>query len=337
MNGPGRDPGRFLAAAGWDGAARAHLAGDASARRYWRLRRGTETAILMDAPPGHGDDPADFLRIADHLAGLGLSPPRCLAADLRTGFLLIEDLGDALYPAAIAADPGCEGPLYAAAAGVLAHLQAHPAPPGLPDLTAADWAEAAGLALTHYATAIAGTVPDGSALTGALAEALATRADGPRVLILRDFHAENLLWLPHRAGMARVGLLDFQLGQMGQPAYDLVSLVQDARRDLSPGIAAATIRAFAEAAGPAPGFDRALAVLGAQRALRILGVFARLCLEDGKPRYLSLLPRVWGHLQENLSHPALALLAAQCHHLLPPPTAANVERIARRCGQGLPR
>lgn len=332
-----RDPGACLAAAGWGEAARAHLAGDASARSYLRLTRGAETAVLMDAPPGQGDDPADFLRIADHLAALGLSPPRCLAADLAQGYLLLEDLGDALFPRAIAADPGCEGALYAAAAEVLAHLQAHPAPTGLPDLTAQDWAVAAGLAVTHYAAAAIGEAPDGAALTGALAEAIAAHADGPRVLILRDYHAENLLWLPGRAGLARVGLLDFQLGQMGQPGYDLVSLVQDARRDLGPGIAAATIRRFTEAAGPAPGFDRALAVLGAQRALRILGIFARLCLEGGKPRYLALLPRVWGHLEENLRHPALAALGRECHRLLPPPTPATLERIASRCGQGLPR
>ena len=333
-----RDPDAFLARAGWGDAARAPLAGDASARRYLRLKRASgDTAVLMDAPPGQADDPADFLRIAAHLAGLGLAPPRCLAADLPAGFLLLEDLGDALYPRAIAADPACEGKLYGAAAQVLAHLQAAPAPSGLPDLTAEDWAAAAGPALTHYAAAAADDAPDGTALLAALAEALAAHADGPRVLILRDFHAENLLWLPERAGLARVGLLDFQLAQMGQPGYDLISLVQDARRDLSPGVAEATVRAYADAAGAAPGLDRALAVLGAQRALRILGIFARLCLDQGKPRYLSLLPRVWDHLQANLRHPVLAALAAECNGLLPPPTPAIIGRIARRCAQGLPR
>ena len=131
--------------------------------------------------------------------------------------------------------------------------------------------------------------------------------------------------------MARAGLLDFQLGQMGQPGYDLVSLLQDARRDVAPATVAAMTARFVMATG-AVGFDAAFATLGAQRALRILGVFARLALVAGKPAYLPLLPRVWGQLQANLAHPALHPLAALCVRLLPPPTAPVLERIARQCG-----
>jgi aminoglycoside/choline kinase family phosphotransferase len=286
----------------------------------------------MDNPPGGADDPAAFVRIARHLGGLGLSAPRILAADSERGLLLLEDLGDALFARLVAETPTRETALYAAATDALLHLQRHPAPPDLPDLTAREWAEAAGLALDWYALAATGTRPDARAFTDALAQALAAHADGPRVLILRDFHAENLLWLPDREGPARAGLLDFQLAQMGQPGYDLVSLIQDARRDVAPATQAAMTARFAAATG-ATGLDASLAVLGAQRALRILGVFARLCLVAGKPGYLPLLPRVWGQLQGNLAHPALRRLAPLCARLLPPPTAPVLERIARQCSQ----
>jgi aminoglycoside/choline kinase family phosphotransferase len=167
--------------------------------------------------------------------------------------------------------------------------------------------------------------------------ALQAHADGPRVLILRDYHAENLLWLPDRIGVARVGLLDFQLAQMGQPGYDLVSLCQDARRDAGLGVAAAAVRHYLDLTGQgAATLDAGLAVLGAQRALRILGIFARLCLLGGKPGYVALIPRVWGQLQQNLSHPALAGLAPICHRLLPEPTPERLERIRAQCGQPCP-
>ena len=321
----------FLDGAGWGAAQRQHLAGDASERRYERLTGPQDSAVLMDNAPGGADDPAAFVRIAAHLTGLGLSAPRVLASDLAAGFLLLEDLGDGLFARLLEQDPARETALYAVATDALIHLQRHPAPAGLPDLSAPDWAQAAAFALDWYAFAATGIRPDPAAFTDTLAQAMATHADGPRVLILRDYHAENLLWLPARTGVARAGLLDFQLGQMGQPGYDLVSLLQDARRDVAPATAAAMTARFAAATG-AMGFDAALAALGAQRALRILGVFARLALVAGKPAYLPLLPRVWGQLQANLAHPALDELAAICAPLLPPPTATVLDRIARQCG-----
>lgn len=195
--------GAFIARAGWGAAERRHLAGDASDRSYERLVLAGRTAVLMDAPPGKGDDPADFLAIAAHLRGLGLSAPKVLAEDLGQGFLLLEDLGDDLFVRCIAADPALEVPLTVAAAEVLAHLQAAPAPAGLPDLTAADWAEAAAFAPDWYGFAATGVKAGRAAFTAELGELLAAHADGPRVLILRDYHAENLLWLPARAGLAK--------------------------------------------------------------------------------------------------------------------------------------
>jgi aminoglycoside/choline kinase family phosphotransferase len=322
----------FLAANGWGAALRTPLAGDASARRYERLSQGDRRAVVMDSPPGQADDPADFVRIAWHLRGLGLSAPDILAADIPQGFLLLEDLGDDLFARVAVTSPALEAPIYSAATDVLALLQAAPPPPGLPDLSAEDWGNAAVLALDWYAFGATGTRPDATAFTAELTEALQRHADGPRVLILRDYHAENLLWLPGREGLARVGLLDFQLAQMGQPAYDLVSLVQDARRDVAPATASAVTRRFAEATG-AEGLDTAIAVIGAQRGLRILGIFARLCVQAGKPGYLPLIPRVWGQVQANLAHPALARLRVVCEAVLPPPTPAILDRIAGRCAR----
>lgn len=322
----------FLDRAGWGAAQRVALAGDASARRYERLFLGEARAVLMDAPPGEGEEIGPFVRVAEHLRLAGLSAPAILAQQTAQGFLLLEDLGDDLFARLIPRHPEMEEALYREAVDVLVALQAGPPLSGLPDARAGDWAEAAAFALDWYAFGVTGDRADKGPFVTALAEALATHADGPRVMILRDYHAENLLWLPERAGVARVGVLDFQLAQMGQRGYDLVSLCQDARRNVPPAIEAAMVRHFVDTTGAEEeAFGRAYAVLGAQRALRIIGVFARLALHAGKPGYLPLIPRVWDQLQRNLAHPALAGLARICADALPLPNAANLERIRARC------
>lgn len=323
----------FLQRAGWGTAERRFLAADSSTRRYDRLVRGGETAVLMDAPPPFAEDPALFLAIADYLAGYGLSPPRCLAKDLPNGFLLLEDLGDGIFARLVEADPTLEQALYRLATQVLLHLQAQVPPPGLTNLTAEDWGDAAGFALDWYRFGITGNRCDTTAFCGEVAAVLNRHADGPRVMILRDYHAENLLWLPDRQGLAQVGLLDFQLAQLGQPGYDLVSLLQDARRDVSLTTEAGMVRHFVEVGGYAEAqFSAAYAALGAQRALRILGIFARLCLNGGKPGYLRMIPRVWGQLWRNLAAPELANLAELCRALLPEPTPENLAKIGAQCG-----
>ena len=321
----------FLRTSGWGGASLAPLAGDASDRSYDRLRWRGQSAVLMNAPPGNGDDPKDFIRIAQHLRQIGLSAPAILAQDLAAGFLLLEDLGDGLIGRLVAADPALELPLYSLATDVLLHLQMAPAPPALPDLTADAWAEAAMLAVHWYRFALTGEKADPTDLRTALTVLMRTHADGPRVLILRDFHAENLLALPERPGLARLGLLDFQLAQLGQPGYDLVSLLQDARRDVSPEVEQAMIARCA--ADDAAAFRLSYATLGTQRALRILGIFARLCLVGGKSGYLPMIPRVWRHLQRNLATPGLEQVAALCQALLPEPTDEALTRIGSQCAR----
>jgi N-acetylmuramate 1-kinase len=323
----------FLQGAGWQGAQVAALAGDASARRYYRLRQGAQTAVLMVSPAGGVDDPAQFLRIARHLAALALSPPQIWAQDVAQGLLLLEDLGDGVYARLLQAQPQGEGDLYRAAVDVLAHIQRHPPPADLPNLTAGDWADAARLASTRYAAALMGPdLPDAGALYAALGAALDRHADGPRVMILRDYHAENLMHLPTRTGLAQVGLLDFQLAQLGQPVYDLVSLLQDARRDVTPATQQAMQRHWLHQTGTSQAdLAASFATIGAQRALRILGIFAQLCTQQGKAAYVNLIPRVWGHLQANLAHPALADLAAECARHLPPPSADHLNRLRSLC------
>lgn len=322
----------LLQRAGWDGAEARPLAGDASSRRYDRLHLGDQTRILMDQPPGSSDDVATFARIDRHLRSIGLNAPVIHAEDAAHGYLLLEDYGDGVFARMMAADPTCEGPLYRAAVEVIAQIEAHPPAPGLPDLSVADWAQAAGLVLEWYRFAVTDLRDGGEVLTELQAVLTAT-AVAPKVMILRDFHAENLMWLPDRQGLQRVGLLDFQLAQTGQPGYDLVSLLQDARREVAPDVEGAMIRHYLDAVGGAEAaFLPRYAALGAQRALRIMGIFARLCLVDGKAQYVRLIPRVWDHLQRNLARPELAGLRAVVGRILPPPTPENLERIRVQCG-----
>lgn len=323
----------LLRRAGWQDARRESLGGDASARRYERLYLNGHTRLLMDAPQGQADRVEDFVHIDRHLLSLGLSAPLIHAEDLPNGFLLIEDFGDGVFARLMQNDPTTEAPLYTAAVDVLAHLQSSPPATGIPALSTADWAGSAGLVLDWYRFAISGDRTDSADLTAILQDRLSALADLPPVMVLRDFHAENLMWLPERSGLKRVGLLDFQLAQMGQPGYDLVSLLQDARRDVTQDVEHQMIPHYLTASGQSEAaFLPGYACLGALRALRILGIFARLCLVSGKASYTSLMPRVWGHLQRNLQHPALQDLNDICSTLLPPPDDAALRRIRGQCG-----
>ena len=316
----------FLRGTDWASAETAPLAGDASNRRYLRVSRGVETAVLMDAPPERGEDVRPFIAIGRHLLAAGLSAPRILAQDTDHGFLLLEDLGDDLFARIIPRKPRTEPDLYRAATDVLVHLHTQPLPEGLATYDASLMADKAALAFEWYANAA-----QCSAAHEAILTALTAHADDS-VLIQRDYHAENLLWLPGRDGVARVGLLDFQDAMRGHPAYDLVSLLQDARRDVPPKIAADMLAYYITQTGQdRDRFTAAYHVLGAQRNLRIIGVFARLCLRDSKAHYIDLIPRVWAHLRHDLGHPALADLAPFIIDGLPAPSDAFLSDLKNRC------
>ena len=324
----------FLAAAGWAGAERAPLAGDASARRYERLRSGGARAILMDVPPTSGLVVAPFLAVDRWLRAAGLSAPEVLAADEGRGLVLLEDLGDDLLARICAAQPEREPGLYAAAVDLLADLQRLPPPAGAwttPPYDLAFLGREAALMLEWYVPATTGAPvpPDLAAEFAALLDETLAPVAVEEVAVYRDYHAENLLWLPDRTGHARVGLLDFQDMLIGHPAYDLVSLLADARRDVAPELAAAMEARYLARTGAEPeAFTAAARILSAQRNMKIVGLFTRLCRRDGKARYLDLLPRVWGYLAADLAHPALAGLAGFVAAHVPAPEPAVRARIA---------
>lgn len=315
----------FLAAAGWGAAERRKLAGDASFRTYDRLRHGDgRRAVLMNAPPPQ-EDVRPFIRIARHLSQLGLSAPKLLAEDPTHGFLLLEDLGDDTYTRRLAAGDD-EEKLYALAVDVLIALHRRPvdeaAPEGVPPYDDARLQAEADLLIDWYLPAASG-----QSTSDALRESYrvvwrdlysAVHAT-PRSLVLRDYHVDNLMWLGERSGVAACGLLDFQDALVGSVAYDLMSLLEDARRDIDPGLIARQ-RARYEAAFPdldRAAFERAFAILGAQRHAKVIGIFTRLCKRDGKAHYLVHIPRVWRLLERSCAHPALAPIQAWLDRHIP--------------------
>ena len=321
----------LIAQTPWAKAQRAPLAGDASNRKYERLTDPStgRTAVLMDAPSVKTDPVDAFVRIAKHLRANGLNAPEIYAEDTEYGFLLLEDLGDDLFARVLKAHPEQERALYTAATDVLIHL--HDAPTlSLPSYGPTLMTELAALAFTKYARAIQGDYDtDAQArFEDRFEDILHRETSGPKVVVQRDYHAENLLWLPDREGVQRVGLLDFQDAMLGHPAYDLVSLLQDIRRDVSAGTEMRMLQHYIDTTGVNDhDFRTAYAVLGAQRNLRILGVFARLATEYGKPHYVDMIPATWAHLMRDLEHPALVGVADLLRDALPAPTPDALQRL----------
>ncbi len=295
----------FLGGAGWGGAAIEPLAGDASFRRYFRVRRGDKTAMLMDAPPPN-EDTAPFIRAARWLDANGMRAPHIFADDATRGLVLLEDFGDVRMRDYLDQWPGDEREVYEGAIDALVEL--HRLPPGpFNDYKLSEYQREVRLFGEWYCPAQSLRV-DAASWSKAWEEALAPLLprQRPGVSVLRDYHAENLMLL---GGLRSQGLLDFQDALVGHRAYDLVSLLQDARRDVSPEIEAAMFDRYVAAAGADSEFLADYARLGAQRNAKIVGIFVRLWRRDGKPRYLSLIPRVWRYLERDLAHPALAPVA----------------------------
>ncbi len=300
----------FLAAHGWAGAEVRPLAGDASFRRYFRVILGARRAVLMDAPPPH-EDPRPFIAVAEWLAEAGLSAPAILARDLDQGLLLIDDFGDARFRETLDTAPDRERILYERAVDLLVHLHAKPPMPGLTGHGLDQWLEEVVLFAEWYCPAVGLDVdPDG--YREAWREALApVAADGlGPVTVLRDYHAENIMLVDGREGIAHLGLLDFQDALAGHPAYDLASVLEDARRDVPPALERDMLDRYIAATGCGPAYETAYWALAAQRNTRILGVFTRLWRRDGKTLYTSYQPRMWGLLERDLAHPSLAAVKA---------------------------
>lgn len=302
----------FLTRSGWGGADRRVLAGDASFRRYDRLRDGDRHAVLMDAPPPQ-EDVRPFMAVADLLHRLDLSAPRLLAADPQAGLLLLEDLGDDTYSRRLAQGDD-ERALYELAIDALAHLHRHPdavasfVPPYDDDRLLTE----AALLTDWYMPAVLGqSTPDTlrAEYLDLWRDLLPVARGVPQTLVLRDFHVDNLMLL-RRPGLQACGLLDFQDAVIGPLTYDLVSLLEDARRDIAADLIARMIERYVDQVPQADraAFDASWAVMAAQRHAKVIGIFTRLCRRDGKPHYLHHIPRVWRLLLAACEHPVLAQL-----------------------------
>lgn len=336
---------RFIAASGWGEAGIGGLPGDASARRYFRLDKDGVRALVMDAPRmpdgppirdgkpysriAHlAEDVRPFVAIARHLRERGLSAPEILAADLDAGLLLIEDLGDRVFGAEVARGSD-QRMLWRMGVDALVELHRLPAVARLAvgdgtfhDVPAFDLPAMqieVELLVDWYLPAIRREPTDAPTRAGFIAAwqpVLDRLLAEPPALLLRDYHSPNLLWLEARGGAAMTGIIDFQDAMIGPAAYDLVSLLQDARLDVGPEIETELLDHYCRAAAATqPGFDAAqfrwaYAALGAERNTKILGIFTRLARRDGKPRYLPHIPRIWRYLERDLAHPGLSQLKA---------------------------
>ncbi len=301
----------FLAIHGWSGTI-SPVAGDASFRRYFRVTQANRTAILMDAPPPH-EDPRPFIAIAQWLRERGFAAPAIHAADLDQGLVLLEDFGDARLREAADADAAAALPLYEAAIDLLVALRGH-APAEIAPYDHDVLHREAALLPEWYAPAV-GLDVDVAGYHAAWDAVFDHALTDAPVTVLRDYHAENLMLVGSAKGL---GLLDFQDALAGHPAYDLVSLLQDARRDVDPEVERVMLDRYRAATGVGESFMDAYHVLGAQRNAKIIGIFTRLWRRDGKPRYAALCPRVWSYLERDLSQPALAPVARWFDENVPP-------------------
>jgi aminoglycoside/choline kinase family phosphotransferase len=296
----------FLAAQGWGGVAPVMLAGDASFRRYYRLTNGSSGIVLMDAPPPF-EDVRPYAAVAGMLRDLGLSAPEIYAEDREQGFLLIEDFGDDLY-ARLLAGGADDSALYALAIDTLIALHravGASGPTALPPYDEARLLAEVALLVDWYMPGALGVPLPAGARDDYLArwrEVLPHGLLPASTLVLRDYHVGNLMLLPGRPGVRACGLLDFQDAVWGPASYDLVSLLEDARRDVPPALRAAMTERYLAAF---PGLDRgafarSAAILAAQRNCKIIGIFTRLWRRDGKPGYLPHIHRVWRLLDDDL-------------------------------------
>lgn len=306
----------FIQSTDFADATLAPLPGDASFRRYVRVHKNGAQAMLMDAPPGK-EDVRPFISVAEYLHAQGYSAPAILARNPEAGFILLEDLGDALFSKALAADAAMEDTLYGHAIELLAQWHSgdfsNPAALPLPQYDEALLMREVQLFCDWFMPQVAGKEKARALSREYLAlwqEIIRSAPPEQNQFVHRDYHADNLLWLPGRDGIKKVGLLDFQDAVYGDAAYDLVSLLEDARRDVPPALAEKMLSRYLQASGAdARRLRSAYALLGAQRNSKIIGIFSRLAARDGKQHYLNYLPRVWKHLEHDLAHPQMKALS----------------------------
>lgn len=290
----------FLDKHGWSGSTISPVAGDASFRRYFRVTADDgKNAILMDAPPPH-EDAKPFIDIAEYLLNAGFRAPAIWAKDYVRGLVLLEDFGDRRMREHLDSHPADEYSIYRQAIDTIVQLGEAPAA-ALPPYDAAAYLREVRL-LSEWYMPTMGLSVDSAEFDAIWSAALHPIAHCQQVTVLRDYHAENIMLLDD----GDQGLIDFQDALIGHPAYDLVSLLQDARRDVSPELESMMLDHFRNNTNCGAEFDLHYALLGAQRNTKIIGIFTRLWKRDGKDRYLGFLPRMWGLLERDLAHPGLS-------------------------------
>lgn len=301
---------QFLSKNNVDNWRRVPLQSDASFRRYERLMGASGSMMLMDAPPPQ-ENVAPFIYVDEYLRKLKLNAPKIYAQDQSLGCLLLEDLGDDSFTKVLAsATLEDEYHLYQKAIDILVHLSVQPLPKSMPVYDQALYTREVQLLVDWYMPNVASIqfTEELKREYVAIWEKLLQESALPQdTLVLRDYHADNLMWLPKRSGLERVGLLDFQDAVIGCGIYDLISLLEDARRDIAPKNVKRLIEYYLRAFPPRDKelFELHYALLAAQRNCKIIGIFSRLAVRDKKIRYLNYLPRVWGHLDHDLQHPKL--------------------------------
>ena len=308
----------FLARIGWVGAARRMLAGDASFRRYERVEFEGRVAVLMDAPPPW-EDVRPFIAVTDLLAHCGVSVPHIIGRDEVEGFLLLEDLGDLSFSRLLREHPERESEIYSTAADALIAIHMNSMAKAdiledvLPPYDMAVYLREAALFVEWFLPQVHG-IEKARQLRDAYLDIWRGIIAGvglkQNCIVHRDFHADNLLWLGERTDYQAVGMIDYQDALWGDAAYDLASLLEDARRDVDPTVMAECFARYSTAIGePAREFAARYAVLAAQRNAKIIGIFVRLCVRDGKAHYADYLPRVWNHFLNDLHYPLLKPLS----------------------------
>jgi len=318
---------RFLRHHGWDDAKTEKITSDASNRKYTRLFKKQNTSILMDSDPTTNESIENFIYFTKQLRKLKFSAPKIYGQDICNGLLLLEDLGSDSFANILKSKPHLENHIYQEAINQLIEIRKNKIPHLTRKYDLKILLQEAVLFSEWYLSPLRASY-ESSHLLKILRVTLQETLKQDTTLVLRDYHAENLMWLPDRRNNRRVGLLDYQDALAGNPAYDIASLLKDARREVPKKLQEELIKYFLKKTNLDHAvFSRDYSILSAQRNLKIIGIFSRLSIRDNKSGYLDLIPRVWKNLQDDLKHPSLNELSEFIKSNSPQPTLENLGKL----------
>ena len=318
---------RFLRHHGWDDAKTEKINSDASNRKYTRLFKKQNTSILMDSDPTTNESIENFIYFTNQLRKQKFSAPKIYGQDICNGLLLLEDLGSDSFANILKSKPHLENHIYQEAINQLIEIRKNKIPHLTRKYDLKILLQEAVLFSEWYLSPLRASY-ESSHLLKILRVSLQETLKQDTTLVLRDYHAENLMWLPDRRNNRRVGLLDYQDALAGNPAYDIASLLKDARREVPKKLQEELIKYFLKKTNLDHAvFSRDYSILSAQRNLKIIGIFSRLSIRDNKSGYLDLIPRVWKNLQDDLKHPSLNELSEFIKSNSPQPTPENLGKL----------